>query len=73
MPAFRVEAGVIVWFAGWKKHVSLYPATKPVRDRFWKQLGNYDVNDKGTIRFPIDDVPISLIVSIAKLRAKELS
>lgn len=74
MPAFRLAGGVVVWFAGWKKHVSLYPATKLVRQTFWKQLANYDVNDKGTIRFSLEEpMPIPLITSIAKLRAKEIS
>lgn len=74
MPAFRLPGGVVLWFAGWKKHLSIYPATKPVRERFWKQLANYDVNDKGTIRFPLDEpIPVSLIVAIAKQRAKEIS
>jgi uncharacterized protein YdhG (YjbR/CyaY superfamily) len=74
MPALRVEGGVVLWFAGWKKHVSIYPASKAVRKKFAKQLANYDVNDKGTIRFPLDEpMPLKLIVAIAKLRAKEIS
>lgn len=74
MPALRVEAGVVLWFAGWKKHVSIYPASKAVRKKLAKQLASYDVNDKGTIRFPIDEpMPLKLIVAIAKLRVKEIS
>jgi uncharacterized protein YdhG (YjbR/CyaY superfamily) len=74
MPAFRLPAGVVLWYAGWKKHLSICPATKSVRTRFWKQLANYDVNDKGTVRFSLDEpMPLPLIVAIAKLRAKELS
>jgi uncharacterized protein YdhG (YjbR/CyaY superfamily) len=63
----------VIWFAGWKKHLSVYPATKLVRQKFARQLVNYDVNDKGTIRFPLDEVPTKLIVAIAKVRAKEIS
>jgi uncharacterized protein YdhG (YjbR/CyaY superfamily) len=74
IPAFRLDGGVVLWFAGWKKHVSIYPATKGVRKKFAKQLAKHDINDKGTIRFPLDEkLPIPLIVSIAKLRAKEVS
>jgi uncharacterized protein YdhG (YjbR/CyaY superfamily) len=74
MPAFRLPGGVVLWYAGWKKHLSIYPATKSVRTRFAKQLANYDVNDKGTIRFALDEeIPVPLIVAIAKLRAKEVS
>jgi uncharacterized protein YdhG (YjbR/CyaY superfamily) len=74
MPALRGEAGVIIWFAGWKDHVSIYPASKAVRQKFVKQLAAYDINDKGTIRFPLaEPIPTKLIVAIAKLRAKEIS
>ena len=74
IPAFRMPGGVVLWYAGWKKHLSIYPATKSVRTRFGKQLAKYDVNDKGTIRFSLDEpVPVPLIVAIAKLRAKEVS
>lgn len=74
MPAFRLADGVVIWFAGWKNHVSIYPASKGVRQKFAKQLAAYDVNDKGTIRFPLaEPIPTKLIVAIAKLRAKEIS
>lgn len=74
MPALEAPGGVVVWFAGWKKHYSLYPASKLVRKTFAKQLAAHDVNDKGTIRFALDEpVPAKLIVAIAKLRAKEVS
>lgn len=74
MPALRLPGGVAVWFAAWRKHYSLYPATKLVTKKFGKQLAAYDVNDKGTIRFAYDQpVPTKLIAAIAKLRAKEVA
>lgn len=74
IPALQLPGGVAVWFAAWKKHYSLYPATKLVTKTFAKQLAAYDVNDKGTIRFAYDEpVPAKLIAAIAKLRAKEVA
>ena len=74
MPALQMPAGVVLWFAGWKKHYSLYPASKLVRKTLAKQLAPYDINDKGTIRFAYDEpVPGELIAAIAKLRAREVS
>ena len=58
----------------WKEHYSIYPATAKLVAAFKKQLAPYEVNDKGTIRFPLKGrVPVGLIGSIAKFRAKEVA
>ena len=63
----------MLFFAGWKQHYSLYPATKRVIDAFKDDLAPYEVR-KGTIRFPLTKpVPVRLIGRIAKLRAKEVA
>lgn len=62
-----------MYFAGWKSHYSVYPATAAVVKTFKKQLAPYEVNAKGTIRFPYDaPVPARPIAGIAKLRAREV-
>jgi uncharacterized protein YdhG (YjbR/CyaY superfamily) len=62
----------VLFFAGWKQHYSLYPATDPLVEAFRDDLAPYEVNGKGTIRFPISQpVPVQLIGRIAKFRAKE--
>ncbi len=72
IPAFRLPAGLVLWFAGWKKHYSLYPATAGVVAAFEDQLASYEIS-KGTIRFPLSEpVPVRLIERIARLRAKEV-
>lgn len=71
IPAYRLHGGVVIYFAGWKEHVSIYPATGQVTQVFGKQLAPYNVS-KGTIRFPLSEpVPAGLIAGVAKLRAKE--
>ncbi len=68
MPAYRKDGRAVIFFAGWKKHYSLYPADAVVQERYAKELSRYTV-EKGTIRFPWDDtVPVRLITGIAKLR-----
>jgi uncharacterized protein YdhG (YjbR/CyaY superfamily) len=71
IPAYKLHGGPVLYFAGWKQHYSLYPATDHVVEAFKGDLAPYKVN-KGTIRFPLSQpVPAKLIERIAKFRAKE--
>jgi uncharacterized protein YdhG (YjbR/CyaY superfamily) len=70
--AFKQDGRAVVYFAGWKEHYSLYPATSHVTSALKKELRPYK-QSKGTIRFPLDDVPARLIARIAKLRAEEVA
>jgi len=73
MPTYKLYGGPVLYFAGWKHHYSLYPATGPVVAAFKDELAPYEVN-KGTIRFPLSEpVPVKLIGRIAKFRAKEVA
>jgi len=71
IPAYKLNGGAVLYFAGWKQHYSLYPATERLVKAFKSELGAYKVQ-KGTIRFPLSEpVPVKLIEGIAKFRAKE--
>jgi uncharacterized protein YdhG (YjbR/CyaY superfamily) len=73
IPAYRVPGGTVLYFAGWKRHYSLYPADALLVDAFKDDLAAYEV-DKGTIRFPLSEpVPVRLIERIAAFRAKEIA
>jgi len=73
IPAYKLPGGVVLYFAGWAKHYSLYPASGHVVAAFKDDLTPYEVR-KGTIRFPLTQpVPVKLIARIAKLRAKEVA
>jgi len=73
IPAYKVEGGIALYFAGWKHHYSLYPAGERLRARFKDELAPYRVS-KGTIRFSLSEpVPAKLIERIAKFRAKEVT
>jgi uncharacterized protein YdhG (YjbR/CyaY superfamily) len=72
IPAYRVEGRVAIYFAGWKSHYSIYPANARLVAAFKDDLAPYEVNNKGTIRFPLSEpVPVRLIARLAKFRAKE--
>ena len=71
IPAYKLQAVRVLYFAGWKEHFSLYPATAGVVAAFKGDLAPYEVS-KGTIRLPLSQpVPVKLIERIAKFRAKE--
>jgi uncharacterized protein YdhG (YjbR/CyaY superfamily) len=74
IPAYKLNGHAVLYFAGWKKHYSLYPANGRLVAAFKKELAPYEVNNKGTIRFPLSaPVPAKLIAGIAKFRANEVA
>lgn len=74
MPTYKLHGRSVIYFAGWKQHYSLYPSTAPLVAAFKKALAPYEVNDKGTIRFPLSEpVPVKLIEDIARFRANEVA
>jgi uncharacterized protein YdhG (YjbR/CyaY superfamily) len=72
MPTYKMSGGPVLYFAGWKHHYSLYPASQRMVSAFKEELAAYKVA-KGTIRFPLSEpVPVKLIERIAKFRAEEV-
>ena len=73
IPTYKLHGTRLLFFAGWKRHYSLYPATERVVAAFNDDLAPYEVN-KATVRFPLfQPVPVKLIGRIAKFRAKEIA
>jgi len=71
--AYKVAEGPVLYFAGWKQHYSLYPASAEIVAALQEELAPYLIN-KGTIRFPLDEkVPAALIRRIAVLRLAEVT
>ena len=71
IPAYRVAGRVALFFAGWKKHYSLYPVSDALLADLADELEPYEV-EKGTIRFPLaEPVPVDLIRRIAVFKAGE--
>jgi uncharacterized protein YdhG (YjbR/CyaY superfamily) len=69
MPAFKLD-GVLVYFAGFKNHIGLFP---PVRgDASLERAVKRYAGPKGNLRFPLDEpIPYGLIKRIVKIRAKQ--
>jgi uncharacterized protein YdhG (YjbR/CyaY superfamily) len=73
IPAYKLPSGPVLYFAGWRQHYSLYPATERLVTAFKDELAPYEVS-KGTIRFPLSQpVPVKLIGRLAKFRAREVA
>ena len=66
IPAFRTKK-VLVWYAGFSKHCSLFP-TASVIEKFKNELAEFTVS-KGTVQFPIEQaLPTDLIKRMVKAR-----
>lgn len=71
IPAYKLAGHPVLYFAGWKAHFSLYPASVPLVAALKAELAPYELS-KGTIRFPLaQPVPLRLIERIARFRKKE--
>ena len=69
IPTHKHNGTYLIYFAGFKEHVSLYPIPKG-NEGFKKEISPY-VAGKGTIKFPIDKpLPLSLISKIVKVSIK---
>jgi uncharacterized protein YdhG (YjbR/CyaY superfamily) len=69
MPAFK-QHGILVYFAGWKKHLGMYP---PIfGDKALEKAVARYAGPKGNLQFPLDEpMPLDLIERIVKLRVKQ--
>ena len=64
---FELNGKNLVHFAGWKKHVSLYPIPAG-SEAFNKQIAKY-ADGKGTVKFPLDQpLPMKLIEKAVKYK-----
>jgi uncharacterized protein YdhG (YjbR/CyaY superfamily) len=64
IPTYKLNGQYVVYFAGWKRHWSLYPVTESVRAALEKELEPYELS-KGTVRFPLaEPVPTRLVERI---------
>ena len=70
IPTFTLNGRYLIYFAGWKNHISLYPIPTGT-EAFNKQIAKY-VEGKGTLKFPLDKpLPLKLIAKIVKLKLAE--
>lgn len=65
IPTFTLDGRYVVYFSGWKRHVSVYPI--PDADgELARQIRPYQ-SGKGTLKFPLNEpMPLELIGAVAK-------
>jgi uncharacterized protein YdhG (YjbR/CyaY superfamily) len=70
MPAFKYK-GVLVWFAAFSNHCSLFP-TAAVIEEFKNELKGFSTS-KGTIQFSTDKpLPVALVKKLVKARVAQI-
>src|SRR6267142_195602 len=73
IPVYKLNCVPVLYFAGWKQHYSLYPASDALVAAFKDELARYELS-KGTIRFPLSEpVPVNLIERNAQFRPTQLT
>lgn len=69
MPAYKVNS-VLVYFAGWDKHIGFYPGAGAIA-HFKDELSIFK-GAKGSVQFPLDEpLPVDLINRIVAYRVTE--
>lgn len=72
VPAYKLNNKPVIYFAGYKNHISIYPAPREEKE-FKNELSIYK-GGKGTIQFPNDKpVPYELIERIVDFRLSQLT
>lgn len=70
MPGYKVNKKPLVYFAGWKDHISIYPTSSKVEDKIPELAKNR--TGKGTLQFSLDKpLPMDLISKLVEVRLKE--
>jgi len=70
IPCFNLNRRYLIYFAGYRKHVSIYPV--PRGDAALRQaMAPYQAS-KGTLQFPLDrKLPLTLITKVVRQHVKE--
>ena len=70
IPMFKLN-GMLIGFAAFKNHCSLFPANMDVFKAFKKELAPFHTS-KGTLQFPLDKpFPTALLKKIVKMRVAQ--
>ena len=73
MPAFKHDGRLLVSYAAFKDHYSLFPMSGSVIEALGDELTPY-ASGKGTIRFnPDEPLPVALVKKVVRVRLKEIA
>ena len=66
MPTFTMNGKYLIYFAGWKNHISIYPIPAG-NEEFNARIAPY-ISGNGTLKFPLDKpIPLELVAEIVRL------
>lgn len=70
IPAFRLNGKVLLWYAAWKEHISLYPRSAAMEAAI-PGLADYE-GGKGTVKIPATKkLPRGLVKKIIRFKVAE--
>lgn len=73
MPTFKLNGRFLVSYAAWANHCSLYPVSTASLKAIGEDPSKYDVNEKGTLRFPPGEpLTATLVRKLVKARVAEI-
>jgi uncharacterized protein YdhG (YjbR/CyaY superfamily) len=73
MPAFKLNKRVLIYYAAFKDHLSLFPASGSVMDKLGAELQSH-FTGKGTLQFtPDEPLPDDLVRQIVAIRREEIA
>nr|WP_295928858.1 DUF1801 domain-containing protein [uncultured Dyadobacter sp.] len=71
MPTFNRNGSYLIYFAGWKKHIALYPVSGQMAAGLRDELAGFS-GTKGSVHFPLGKpMPLELIKRIIEWRIAE--
>lgn len=71
IPVYKIGGRPVIYCAGWKAHVSLYPISEAFARAHGIDVSGYLLST-GTIRFPLDEpLPLRLVKRLVKARLAE--
>ena len=72
IPTLKLDGRVLIYYAAWKGHLSMYPVTPGMRRAFSRELEEYQTA-KGTVQFALDEpIPTGFVKRVVKVRVAEL-
>ncbi len=72
IPAYKLDGRMLIYYAGWREHVSVYPMTDRIRRANAGALKGYTTS-KGTVQFPLGrPLPVRLVQLLVKARVAEV-